>query len=415
MDQFVIQTEAKRCLECKHKPCVYACPAHNNIPEFMNKIKQGLWEEARSVWQKTSNLPELCGSLCQNENMCEGACTLNKIHKPVKIGFVEKSVAELFKDIVDYPKEMNNHRHLVIGLGPAGIANALKMAEMGYIVEAIDSNALLGGTVYNLVPDFRFDKSILNDIQHKFDSLRIKVNYNTYVGKDVFLKDLIHQYDTIFIADGLGLPSTVDIQIEHLKVYYAQDLLNKNIYSKEDLSSMLGEKIYIVGLGNVAIDMARTLRRLNKEVHIIYRRTIEDAPAGKSEIEAAVTEGVVIHELFGPISFKIKDNVKLLDCEKTCLIKSTTGGRDIVERVPNSETTFQVDDLIFATGQKTSEVLFHDSGVIQTPEISSFATNYPHIFVGGDRINKNKRIVDAMVTGLTVANHIAKGFYETNY
>lgn len=207
----------------------------------------------------------------------------------------------------------------------------------------------------------------------------------------------------------------MDIQIEHLKVYYAQDLLNKNIYSKEDLSSMLGEKIYIVGLGNVAIDMARTLRRLNKEVHIIYRRTIEDAPAGKSEIEAAVTEGVVIHELFGPISFKIKDNVKLLDCEKTCLIKSTTGGRDIVERVPNSETTFQVDDLIFATGQKTSEVLFHDSGVIQTPEISSFATNYPHIFVGGDRINKNKRIVDAMVTGLTVANHIAKGFYETNH
>jgi glutamate synthase (NADPH/NADH) small chain len=415
MDKFIIQTEAKRCLECKHKPCVYACPAHNNIPEYMSKIKQGLWEEARTIWHSTSNLPELCGSLCQNENMCEGACTLNKIHKPVKIGFIEKGVSELFKEIVDYPKDKINHRHLVIGLGPAGIANALKMAEYGYIVEAIDSNALLGGTVYNLVPDFRFDKSILNDIQHKFDRLGIKIRYNTYVGKDVLLIDLIHQYDTIFIADGLGLPSSVDIQVEHLKVYYAQDLLNKNIYSKKDLSAMLGDKIYIVGLGNVAIDMARTLRRLHKEVHIIYRRTIEDAPAGKSEIEAAINEGVTIHELIGPVSYKMKNKIKLLNCEKTCLVQSTTGGRGLVQRVPNSETYFQIDDLIFATGQKTSEVLFHDSGVVQTPEISPFATNYPHIFVGGDRINKNKRIVDAMVTGLTVANQIAKGSYETNH
>lgn len=415
MDQYLIQVEAKRCLECKHKPCVSACPAHNNIPEFMRNIKQGLWDDARALWHQTSNLPELCGSLCQNENMCEGACTLNKIHQPVKIGMIEKGVAEIFKSIVDYPNKKINHRHLVIGLGPAGMANALKMAELGYSVEAIDSNALLGGTVYNLVPDFRFEKNILNDIQTKFDRLGIKITYNTYVGKDVLLKDLIHQYDTIFIADGLGLPATVDIQIEHLHVFYAQDLLNKNIYSKDDLDAMLGKKVYIVGLGNVAIDMARTLRRLNKDVHIIYRRTIEEAPAGKSEIEAAVHEGVIIHELIGPLAFKVKNDIKILDCEKTCLVKSPTGGRDLVEKVPGSDMSFEIDDLIFATGQKTSDVLFHDSGVIQTPEISPYATNYSHIFVGGDRINKNKRIVDAMVTGLTVADQIAKGIYETNH
>lgn len=412
MDKLSIQSEALRCLDCKTKPCVSACPAHNNIPEFMNSIKKGLWEQARNIWHETSNLPELCGALCQNESLCEGACTLNKIHKPVRIGFVEKGVADIFKDIVDYPQQTISKKHLVIGLGPAGLANALKMAEYGFSVEAIDSNNQLGGTVYNLVPDFRFDKSVLNDIRRKFDALNIKIQFNTYVGRDVLLKDLIHKYDSIFIADGLGLPSSVDIKIDDVHVFYAQDLLNTNIYSMSDLKVLLGKRVYIIGLGNVAIDMARTLRRLDKEVHIVYRRTISDAPAGKSEIQHAIEEGIIIHELLGPIALRLQDKVKVLCCEETCLIKSPDGSRDLVQTIPNSDTSFEIDDLVFATGQKTSDVLFHGSDVIQTPDISPFSTNYPHIFVGGDRINKNKRIVDAMVTGLEVAERIAKGLYE---
>ena len=412
MDTELLIAEAKRCLNCKHQPCVLACPARNDIPKFMMMVKNGAFEEARRIWHLTSNLPELCGALCQNENLCEGACTLNKIHKPVKIGFVESSVATLFKNIVDHPNKLNGKRHLVIGLGPAGLANALKMAEHGYTVEAIDANAKLGGTIYNLVPDFRFEKAVLDDIQHKFDKLGIKVRYNTYVGKDVLLNDLILQYDSVFIADGMGLPAAVDIQVEGLKVYYAQDLLNSNIYSKSDLKDLLGHQVYIVGLGNVAVDMARTLIRLGKEVHIIYRRTIDDAPAGKHEIETAVEEGLVIHELMGPVSFYLKENTKFLDCEGTCLIKSPDGGRNLVQPLPNSETSFHIDDLIFATGQKTNELLFHESGVTLKPEISPYATNYHHVFVGGDRINKNKRIVDAMVTGLAVAQYIEEGFYE---
>ncbi len=414
MDKDLLQLEAKRCLDCKTKPCVTACPAHNDIPNFMKLVKNGAFEEARSLWHKSSNLPELCGGLCQNENMCEGACTLNKIHMPVKIGFIEAGVADLFKSIVDYPSKQTERRHLVIGLGPAGIANALKMAEYGHQVECIDANQAIGGTVFNFVPDFRFDKSVLKDIQTKFDQLKIKVQYNTYVGKDLLLKELLHEYDSIFIADGLGLPATVDIQIEGLKVYYAQDLLNSNIYSRTDLNKILGETVFIVGLGNVAIDMARTLRRVGKNVHIVYRRTIDDAPAGKSEIMAAVEEGVVIHELMGPVSFYLKNGLKYLDCEGTCLVRSPEGGRAQVERLPNSETSFHIDDLIFATGQKTSEVLFHDSDVILRPDLSPYATNYPHVFVGGDRINKNKRIVDAMVTGLAVADIIEERMHENN-
>jgi len=414
MDKDLLQLEAKRCLDCKNKPCVTACPAHNDIPNFMKMVKNGAFEAARALWHKTSNLPELCGGLCQNETMCEGACTLNKIHMPVKIGFVEAGIADLYKSIVDYPSKQTSLRHLVIGLGPAGISNALKMAEYGHSVDCIDANQSLGGTVYNFVPEFRFDKKALMDIQNKFDKLKINIRYNTYVGKDVMLKDLIHQYDSIFIADGLGLPASVDIQVDGLKVYYAQDLLNTNIYSRKDLDEILGESVYIVGLGNVAIDMARTLRRVGKSVHIVYRRTIDDAPAGKSEIMAAVEEGVIIHELMGPVSFYLKNGLKHLDCEGTCLVRSPDGGRAQVEHLPNSETTFHIDDLIFATGQKTSEVLFHDSDVIIRPDLSPYATNYNHVFVGGDRINKNKRIVDAMVTGLAVADLIEAGKHENN-
>jgi glutamate synthase (NADPH/NADH) small chain len=408
MDKKTLQAEALRCLDCKHKPCVYACPAQNDIPNFMKLVKNGAWEEARTLWHKTSNLPELCGALCQNENMCEGACTLNKIHKPVKIGFIESGIAELFKNYVDYPSKKINKKHLVIGLGPAGIANALKMAEFGYQVEAIDANESLGGTVYNLVPEFRFDKKILKDIIHKFEAVQIKTRYHTYVGKDLFLQDLVLQYDSIFIADGLGLPANVDIHIEGLNVYYAQDLLNRTLYNSNDLRTMLGQRIYIIGLGNVAIDMARTLKRIGKDVHIIYRRTIIDAPAAKSEIEAAVQEGVIIHELMGPIAFQLRNKQKYLDCEKTCLIKSEDGGRDLVENLPGIESSFCVDDLIFATGQKTSDILFHDTGIKLLPNISPYSTSLPHVFVGGDRINKNKRIVDAMVTGLEVAKFIAE-------
>lgn len=412
MDKTLIQIEASRCLDCRSKPCIYACPAHNNIPDYLKKIKNGLWDEARKIWHETSNLPELCGSLCQNETMCEGACTLNKIHKPVRIGFVENEVSKMFIDIVDYPQLTINKKHLVIGLGPAGIANALKMAELGFTVEAIDANAQLGGTVYNLVPDFRFDKSVLKHIQTKFDKLNIKIQYNTFVGKDVLLKDLIHQYDSIFIADGLGLPTSVDIKIDNLPVFYAQDLLNSNIYSLNDLASLLGKKVYIIGLGNVAIDIARTLKRLDKEVHIVYRRTINDAPAGKSEIQNAVDEGIIIHELLSPVAFSMKDDIKVLDCEGTSLVKSPDGLRNTVNICPDIHQLFEIDDLVFATGQKTSDVLFHDSDLIQTPEISPYSTNYEHIFVGGDRVNQNKRIVDAMVTGIEVAKQVAKGFYE---
>jgi glutamate synthase (NADPH/NADH) small chain len=175
---------------------------------------------------------------------------------------------------------------------------------------------------------------------------------------------------------------------------------------------MLGETCFVVGLGNVAIDIARTLIRLGKKVHIAYRRTISKAPAGPSEIEAALHEGVIIHELVAPVHL-IKEGVHhRLTCHNTCLVKKDNESRETVEIIPDSEIQFEIDDLIFATGQRTSELLFKGTSIIPNPTQSPYATNDPYVFIGGDRVTKQKRIVDAMVTGQEVADHIMKGFYE---
>lgn len=398
--------EASRCLHCKNQPCVVACPAHNPIPEFMEKIKISDFVGARTLWHTTSNLPEICGVLCPQELLCEGHCTLNKIHKPIRIGWLEKSVASMFVDTVDYPTEKNGKKHLVIGLGPAGLANALKMAEYGYDVTAIEAQDSLGGAIYGSIPDFRFPASDLEVFQMRLDQLSVQTHYRKVVGKDVFLDDLLPDYDSVFIAMGLDLPVPIEIEHEDLKIYYAIDLLQKKRYSLAVLDKMTGKKVGIIGLGNVAIDISRVLLKLNKEVHIIYRRTLDEAPASRKEIMEAVEEGAVIHELFGPTRFRRLESQKVLDCDKTCLIKDPESQRSKVEVIPGIQEQFVLDDIIFATGQMPSDLALKGSQIRLQAESGSFLTTHPKVFVGGDRVTKNKRIVDAMVSGIEVAKWI---------
>ncbi len=395
--------EASRCLNCKNTPCMASCPAHNPIPEFMKLIKNNEFRQARDLWHKTSNLPEMCGVLCPKETLCEGHCTLNKVNKPLNIGYLETEIAAMHTDVTDYPLAKNGKSHLVIGLGPAGLANALKMAELGYEVHAIDGDSHLGGAIYHSVPDFRFEQDTLKVYEKRFKDLGIVVDYFTIVGKDVFLDDLIPKYDSVFIAIGLDLPIQVDIEHEDVKVHYAIDLLQKKRYTKADLKALLGNRVGIIGLGNVAIDIARVLAKIGKEVHIIYRRTMDEAPASYREIAEALEDGVVVHELLGPISFRKSESHKVLQCEKTCLIKDPSEPRGRIEIVPGEFQEFLLDDLVFAVGQKSSDLVFKGSSIRLNPTRGCCFTNNEKVFVGGDRVNKDKRIVDAMVSGTEVA------------
>ncbi|MCK7488469.1 MAG: FAD-dependent oxidoreductase [Bacillus subtilis] len=303
---------------------------------------------------------------------------------------------------------MKAKTHLVIGLGPSGIANALKMAELGYQVTCFDKQPSLGGSVFNLVPDFRFDKSILDDLTQKLLALNVTIRTGIEVGRDVHLQELMKQYDSIYIGHGLDSPQIVPVETEGVTPYYAVDLLDVHKYTPEQLAKMLGQECAIVGLGNVAVDMARTLVRLGKTVTILYRRTIDEAPAGKHEIMEAVNEGVVIKELLGPVRFYKSGQANYLDCEQNCLIRDAQTARSIISAIPDSQVRFEIDDLIFATGQASSDLLFRGTDVVIDASKSIYHTNHPHVFVGGDRANRHKRIVDAMVSGLEVANWIDK-------
>jgi len=383
-----------------------ACPAKNPIPQFMQLIKKASFAGAEELWHRTSNLPELCGLLCPQELLCEGSCTLNRLNKPLRIGYLEAEVAKLFSDKIRLPKSKNGRRHLVIGLGPAGMANAIKMAENGYTVDAIEADRMLGGAIYHSVPDFRFSESELGVYEYRFKALGINIAYNTVVGKDVFLDELIDQYDSVFIANGLDIPIPVEIEHEDLVVYYAIDLLQKHKYTADHLNKILGQRVGIVGLGFVALDMARTLVRLGKQVEIIYRRVLAEAPSSQKEISAAIAEGIKIHELFGPVSFRKQDKTKFLDCERTCLIHDSSDNRSRIMVVPGEEGHFEIDDLIFATGQMSSDLVLKGSNVRFATECGGCKTNRDHVYVGGDRVNRDKRIVDAMVSGLKAASLI---------
>ena len=407
-DLKLLQAEAARCLFCKNTPCKNACPAHNDIPEFMRLVKDGKFSEARELWHETSNLPELCGALCPKETLCEGFCTLNKLNKPLAIGWMESEIAKLFADTTDFPEAPNGKRHLVIGLGPAGIANALKMAEFGYEVTAIEGDSQLGGAIFHSVPDFRFDPNTLAVYEKRFRDLGIVVHYDTIVGRDVMLDDLIKAYDSVFIAMGLDLPIEINIEHEDIRIHYAIELLQKKRYSLSELKRLLGPTVGVVGLGNVAIDIARVLARLGKEVHIIYRRTLEEAPASHKEIADAVADGVQVHELLGPIAFRKLADRKILDCEKTCVIKDASHPRGRIEVIPGANQEFILDDLVFAIGQKSSDIVFRGSKVKLNPDKGCCYTNHPNVYVGGDRVNKDKRIIDAMVSGIEVAAKIRR-------
>jgi len=280
------------------------------------------------------------------------------------------------------------------------------MAEFGFAVTAIEKEKSLGGAILSHVPSFRYDKERLLRLEETMHKLKINIIYNHTVGKDSLLEQLKTQYDSIFVATGLDLPSKVRMDVsEEINVYYAIDLLNQNHYSFEKLNQLLGHTVGIIGLGNVSVDMARTLIRLGKEVHIIYRRTLLEAPASQKEIMEAVHEGVIIHELFGPVSFKKGDKQKILTCDKTCVITDPITNKKKVTSL-STQSTFLIDDLIFATGQQSSHLAFEHTDIDSSILTNSFMTNDPQVFVGGDLITGENRIVDAMVTGHKVAEYL---------
>ena len=294
-------TEAQRCLNCKNKPCVEGCPVSISIPDFITEIKSGNFEKAYSIISESSSLPAVCGRVCPQETQCESKCTLGIKFEPVAIGRLERFVADYhtdnIKSTVQLPPAIDK-KVAVIGSGPSGLSCAGELAKRGYKVTVFEALHKLGGVLVYGIPEFRLPKKIVDKEIETLKDYGVKFEPNVVVGKTITIKELTESgYDAVFIGTGAGLPRFMGISGEGLNgVYSANEFLTRanlmKAYEKNSHTPIIKAKnVAVIGGGNVAMDAARTALRLGAEnVYIVYRRSMNELPARKEEVEHAEEE-----------------------------------------------------------------------------------------------------------------------------
>ncbi|MDM8204478.1 NADPH-dependent glutamate synthase, partial [Faecalicoccus acidiformans] len=303
--------EADRCLHCKHQPCVSGCPVNVRIPDFIEKVKTGEFEEAYRIISLTSTLPAICGRVCPQESQCEKECVRGIKTEPVAIGRLERFVADYHREHNDAPFEKpagNGHKVSVVGAGPAGLTCASDLAKAGYEVTIFEALHVAGGVLMYGIPEFRLPKEIVQKEIGHLKEMGVKIVTNFVVGRSDSIDSIMEQgYEAVFIGSGAGLPNFMGLPGENCKgVYSANEFLTRinlmKAYREEsDTPVQHPKRCVVVGGGNVAMDAARCARRLGAEVHIVYRRSMEELPARKEEVEHAQEEGIVFDLLCNPV------------------------------------------------------------------------------------------------------------------
>lgn len=410
-----IQEKAEYCLNCKTKPCQKGCPLENDIPQFIQYIKEEKYKEAYQVLAKTTVLSSVCGRICPHESQCQGGCVRRLKGEPTSIGKLEAFVADkALQENYAFEEEMMNKKRqkvAVVGGGPAGLTCSAFLARKGYRVTIFEKQDTLGGILTHGIPEFRLDREVLQGSIRKILDLGIEVKYRQILGKTVTLEQLEEQYDAVFISIGANIPTKMQISGEEIEgVYGGNTLLEENkhpIYQEKTVA--------VIGGGNVAMDCARTIKRLGaKEVFIIYRRAQEQMPAERKEIEEAMQEGITF--LFQTNVIKIIPNIKQnkvekIECIKTQLIQKEGDLRPSPVDIEDSNFLLPMDYVVMAIGSMPEKTIMQSLKIEKTKKgyISvqeGYRTSHEKVFAGGDVIGQKATVAWAARSGRKAAEEI---------
>ena len=421
-----IKEKADYCLNCKVKPCSNkGCPLHNEIPDFIKEVKEGNIDKAYEILCKTTVLQGVCGRICPHQKQCEGSCVRGIKGEPVQIGDLESfvfdkameegnSLSKVWsEEIEENKKKLNNKKVAVIGGGPAGLTAAAFLAKGGVEVTIYEKYDYLGGLLVHGIPDFRLDKEIVKQTVDNILDLGIKVKYGKVLGKNLNLDDLEKEYDAIFLAFGANCSSKMGVEGENLDgVYGGNELLEYNMHPNYE-----GKVVAVAGGGNVAMDCARTIKRLGaKEVKVVYRRAREQMPAEDKEVEEAMEEGVEFLFQNNIVKITGENKVEKLELIKTELVQKEGDTRLSPVNVEGSNYIIDADYVVMALGAnpesfvKDLNLSLNKWGNIEVNE--NYETSRPRIYAGGDLAGVRGTVAWAAFSGREAAKKIVEKLKE---
>jgi glutamate synthase (NADPH/NADH) small chain len=418
--------EAERCLQCAYpSSCIKGCPVEVDVTAFIKLIRERKFDEAIKKVKEKNSLPAICGRVCPQEEQCQANCVMGKVGDPISIGRLERFVADWERErgyeIPQKPAAIGK-RVAVVGAGPAGLTAAADLTKLGYEVVVFEALHKPGGVLVYGIPEFRLPKKIVGAEAEYIEKLGVTIKMNAMIGKLYTVKELLEQFDAVFIGTGAGLPLFMRIPGENLcGIYSANEflirvnLMKTYAFPEYDTPIYVGEKVAVIGGGNVAMDSARCALRLGaKEVKIVYRRSREEMPARAEEIKNAEEEGVVFEFLTNPKGFIGNERgwVKAMECIRMRLGEPDASGRRRPVPIEGSEFTMDVDNVVIAIGRTPNPMIQQTTEGLQVTRWGTIVvdkngkTSIEGVYAGGDIVTGEATVISAMGAGKKAAKAI---------
>ena len=413
--------EAKRCLQCKDFQCTKNCPVNVDVNGFIKELVEGNFKEAFLKIKQDNPIPAIAGRVCPQENQCEGACTMGKAGDPINIGKLESFLGDWARRNgvrEEFTIKENGQKVAVIGSGPTGISCAVDLRKFGYKVTVFEALHKAGGVLQYGIPEFRLPKKVVDEELSYLNEIGVDIRLNHIIGQNVSFDELRDEYDAIYIGTGAGAPFFVGIEGEELNgVYSANEfLIRTNLMKaynpKYDTPLFVGKKVGVIGSGNVAMDSARSARRLGAEVFILYRRTKDCCPAREEELRHALEEGIHFMELVSPTKILGENGwVTGVELVKMKLGEPDKSGRPRPEKIDGSEFTMELDTVVEAIGTRPNRLFLRTVPELKTTsrgiiEVDENLKNIEGVYAGGDAISGGATVIQALGEGRKAAKAI---------